>query len=124
MVTYNEYLKGILEKVIESHAVLNSLDDKPGDLEVIRVELLKIKGFLQVVSKKLDATKYPSTDVKTLQSRSQSYLDTYYFEKEIENLSSLYAEDSNRLRNLRSMILESLNDRKLMESINELVEEL
>lgn len=122
--TYNEYLKGILEKIIESHAVLTRLNDKPGDLDIIRLELLKIKGFLQVVSNKLDAAKYPSTDVKRLQSKAQSYLDTYYFEKEIENLSSLYADDSNRLKNLRLMILESLNDRKLIENINELVEEL
>ena len=93
-------------------------------MDIIRLELLKIKGFLQVVSNKLDAAKYPSTDVKRLQSKAQSYLDTYYFEKEIENLSSLYADDSNRLKNLRLMILESLNDRKLIENINELVEEL
>lgn len=122
--TYNEYLKGILEKIIESHTILTGLDDKPGDLDVIRLELLKIKGFLQVISNKLDATKYTLADVERLQLRSQSYLDTYYFEKEIENLSSLYADDSNRLKNLRLMILESLNDRKLIENIKELVDEL
>ena len=124
MVTYNEYLKGVLGKVIKSHAVLSGLGDVPGDLDVIKLELLKIKGFLQVIANKLDAAKYPSADIERLQAKSASYLESYYFEKEIENIASLYAGDSNRLKNLRLMILDSLNDKKLIEDIINLEREL
>lgn len=124
MVTYHEYLKGILEKITESHSVLAGLKDRPGDLDVIKMELLKIKGFLQVLSNRVEAERYPSLDIKGLQSKSRSYLDAYYFEKEIENISSLYADDSNRLKNLRLMILDSLNDKKLIGDIAELREKL
>lgn len=124
MVTYDEYLKGILEKIIKSHALLAGLKDQPGDLDVIKTELLKIKGFLQVIANKVDATRYPSLDMAGLQSKSRSYLETYDFEKEIENIYSLYANDAGRLKNLRLLILESLSDKKLIGKIVELASEL
>ena len=119
MVTYNEYLSGVLEKILHSHSILCGLADKPGDLDIIKIELLKIRGFLLVISNKLDATKYPGVDISRLQSKSRHYLETYYFEKEIENIASLYASDPSRLKNLRLVILESLNDRKLIAEIME-----
>lgn len=124
MVTYDKYLKGILEKTIESHTLLSGLKDQPGDLDVIKTELLKIKGFLQVITNKVDATRYPSVDIAKLQSKSRSYLETYDFEKEIENIYPLYANDAGRLKNLRLLILESLNDKKLIEGMVELTREL
>lgn len=117
MVTYAKYLKGILEKIIESHGVLSGLNDAPEDLDTMSLELVKIRGFLLVISNKVDASRYPSIDIKRLQAKSRSYLDTYDFEREIGNLGSLYANDSNRLKNMRLLILESLNDKKLMEDI-------
>lgn len=124
MVTFNEYLKGILVKVIESYTTLSSLDDKPGELNIIKIELLKIKGFLHVIANKIDATKYHTLNIERLQIKANSYLKSYYFEKEIENVSSLYANDPNRIKNLRLMIIESLNDKKMIEDITELVNKI
>ena len=113
-----------MDRIIESYETLSNLDNNPGDLEVIKVELLKIKGFLQVLAHKIDVEKYHSVDVKRLQSKAKSYLKTYYFEKEIENISLLYSDDSSRLKNLRLTILDSLNDRRLMEYIVDAAREL
>ncbi len=124
MVTYDEYLRGILERVMESHGALSGMGDRPGDLEAMRVELLKIRGFFHVLAHKIDAGKYPSIDVAGLQSRAASYLESYDFEKEMDRLSPLYADDPSRLRNLRLTILDSLDDRRLMEYISEVAEGL
>ena len=117
MVTYSEYLQGILEKIITSHTVLSDLGDVPGDLDVMRIELAKIRGFLNVISNKIDASKYPSLDITRLQSKCRSYLESYSFEKEMERISMLYADDSGRLKNMRLAVLDSLHDKKLIEHI-------
>ncbi len=117
MVTYNDYLKGILEKVQIAYNTLEKLEDKPGDLDTIKKEISKIKGFFQVFITKTDNDNNPLSDFSELKSKFEHYLDMYSFEKEIETMAPLYANDSNRLKNIRLKILESLSDKKLMNDI-------
>lgn len=124
MVTYYEYLKSILEKIIAAHDTLAKLEDKPGDLTIIKKEILKINGFFQVLINKIDTEKFQSTDLSDLKSKFEHYLENYSFEKEIETMAPLYSEDSNRLKNMRLKILESLADKKLMDNIEHMVEKL
>lgn len=124
MPTWNEYLKGVFERIINSYVVLSELNDKSGDLKLIEKELLKINGFFNVVINKLNSENFQSKNLSDLKSKLVEYLDTYYFEKEIETMSSLYSEDTNRIKNMRLKILESLNDKKLMDDIKEIIEEL
>lgn len=124
MVTWNEYLKGVFEKIIQSHHTISNLNDKPGDLRIIEKELLKITGFFNVVIRKLDSENFQSKNLSELKSKLSEYLDTYYFEKEIETMAPLYSEDSNRIRNLRLKILESFDDKKLIDRIQNILEEL
>jgi len=124
MVTYYEYLKNILEKIIVAHDILTKLEDKPGDLKIIKKEILKINGFFQVLINKIDTEKFQSTDFSDLKSKFEHYLENYSFEKEIETMTPLYSEDSNRLKNMRLKILESLADKKLMDNIEYMVEKL
>ena len=124
MVTYYEYLKNILEKIIVAHDILTKLEDKPGDLMIIKKEILKINGFFQVLINKMDTEKFQSTDFSDLKSKFEHYLENYSFEKEIDTLAPLYSEDSNRLKNMRLKILESLADKKLMNNIEYMVEKL
>ena len=124
MVTYYEYLKGVLKKIITSHNTLAHLEDKPGDLIIIKKEILKINGFFQVLVKKIDTEKLTSADLSDLKSKFEYYLENYSFEKEIETMASLYSDDSNRLKNLRLKILESLADKKLMDNIEYAIEKL
>ena len=124
MVTYYEYLKNILEKIIVAHNTLTRLEDKPGDLKIIKKEILKINGFFQVLINKIDTEKFQSTDFSDLKSKFEHYLENYSFEKEIETMAPLYSEDSNRLKNMRLKILESLADKKLIDNIEYMVEKL
>ena len=111
----DEYLKGILGQIITSYKILTELNDKPNDLETIKKELSKIRGLLQIISNNLDKKKYQSDRLVTLYRLSAYYIDTYDFTREIEILAQVYYKDSNRLKNLRLLIINSLNDNKLIE---------
>jgi hypothetical protein len=86
--------------------------------------MLKINGFLKVVSKKIDNDKISSSDFSMLKSKFLHYLDNYYFEKEIETMAPLYSDDLNRVKNMRLKILEALEDRNMMEDVEGLIEKI
>ncbi len=117
MVTFDEYIKGILKQVLDSYQILLELEDKPGDLKIIKNELLKINGFLRVIIKKINSSNIQSDSFVKLSKRSKYYLESYDFEREIDTISNLYSTDPNRLKNIRLKIIESLQDEKLIESI-------
>ena len=124
MVTYNEYIKNILSQVSDSYTVLKETQDKPEDLDKIKKELLKINGFLKVIIRKTNTEKIQSSDFRTLESKFQHYLDNYYFEQEIETMATLYSSDVGRIKNMRLKILETLEDRKMMENVAEMIKKL
>ena len=124
MVTYNEYLKNILKQILSSYNKLKEIEDKDEDLNNIKKEMLKINGFLKVVSKKIDIDKISSSDFSRVKSKFLHYLDNYYFEKEIETMAPLYSDDLNRVKNMRLKILEALEDRSMMDDVEELIEKI
>ncbi|GKS67562.1 hypothetical protein YTPLAS73_11090 [Nitrosarchaeum sp.] len=124
MVTYYDYLKGILKKIQTAYYTLDKLEDKPGDLETIKKEILKIKGFFQVFISKTDNENNQLSNFSDLKSKFEHYLDAYSFESEIETMAHLYANDSNRLKNIRLKIIESLCDKKLMNDIEHMLDKL
>jgi len=113
----DEYLKGILGQILASYKILTELNDDPDDLDVIKKELSKIRGLLQVICSKLGEKKYQSDHLVALYKLSTYYIDTYDFTREIENLAPVYFNDPNRLKNLRLLIIDSLNDKKLIEKL-------
>ncbi|MEK6834613.1 MAG: hypothetical protein AABY31_03930 [Thermoproteota archaeon] len=119
-----DYIKGILEKIIDSHKILNELKDKPGDLEIIKRELGKIQGLVQVLANKIEKSENNSDTYFELLSASKSYLKEYSFHNEIDRVSQLYSEDPHRIRNMRLSILTALEETKLIVSIIELLETL
>ena len=124
MVTYNEYLKSILNKILESYADLTQMSDKPGDLEIIKKELLKINGFAKVILNKIDENKISSSDFRPLKLKLEHYMDNYFFVQEIETMSSLYSNDASRVKNMRLKIIEAFNDKNLIDSIEDLSEKI
>ena len=124
MVTYVEYLKNILNHIVDSYDVLEAIEDKPGDLKKIEKEMLKINGFVRVISNKIEIEKIPLADFKIIKKKFAEYLVTYSFEKEIETMAPLYSNDVNRIKNMRLKILESLKNNNMMNSIKELLESL
>ena len=117
MGTIDEYLKGIIEQVLASYKILTELTDNPTDLEIIKKELSKIRGLLQVIRSKLNEKKYQTDHLVALYKLAVYYYDTYDFTREIEVLEQVYYKDSDRLKNLRLLIINSLNDKKLIEKL-------
>ncbi|MCV0400623.1 MAG: hypothetical protein K5777_01375 [Nitrosopumilus sp.] len=124
MVSYNEHLKKILSQVIDSYNILRMIQDKPGDLDTIKKEMLKINGCLKVSTNNIDEYKITISDFKSLKSKFNSYLENYFFEQEIETMATLYSNDEYRVKNMRLKIIEALEDKKMIESIEELIGKL
>jgi len=124
LVTIDEYLKEILGQILASYKTLTELNDNPNDLEIIKKELSKISGLLQVMRSKLDGKKYQTDHLVVLYKLATYYIDTYDFTREIEILGQVYYEDSDRLKNLRLLIIDSLNDKKLIEKLQTMLIEL
>tara|TARA_B100001750_G_scaffold75983_1_gene60372 strand:- start:565 stop:936 length:372 start_codon:yes stop_codon:yes gene_type:complete len=120
----DEYLKGILRQILDSYKILIELDDMPNDLDIIKKETSKIKGLLQVINNKLNSKKYQSDHFVTLRKLSLYYLDTYDYSREIEYLTQIYDEDPNRIKNLRTLIINSLNDKRMVEKFQTILKEL
>jgi len=120
----DDYLKGILSQILASYKILTELEDKPDDLGIIKKELSKIRGLLQVIHNKLDEKKYQTDHLVTLSKLSGYYIDTYDFTREIEILSHIYFNDSSRLKNLRIIITNSLNDKKMIEKLHAILVKL
>ena len=121
MADIDDYLKGILSQILASHKILTELEDKPDDLGIIKKELSKIRGLLQVIHNKLDEKKYQTDHLVTLSKLSGYYIDTYDFTREIEILSQVYFNDPNRLKNLRVIIINSLNDKKMIQKLQDVL---
>jgi len=117
MVSFDEYIKGVLKQALDSYQILLELEDKPGDLKIIKNELLKINGFLRVIVKKINSSNIQSDSFVKLSKRSKYYFESYDFEREIDTMSNLYSTDPNRLKNIRLKIIESLQDKQLIETI-------
>jgi hypothetical protein len=122
--TIDEYLKGIIEQVLASYKILTELTDNPTDLEIIKKELSKIRGLLQVIRSKLNEKKYQTDHLVALYKLAVYYYDTYDFTREIEVLEQVYYKDSDRLKNLRLLIINSLNDKKLIEKLQTVLNKL
>ena len=124
MVDFDNYLKVLLKQIFESYRLLANLEDKTGDLEIIKKELAKIKGLLQVIINKLNSIDNNSNDYIELLSASDAYIKNYDFFREIDTMSKLYSDDPHRLQNLRQTIIDSFNDDGLIEKIESLMEKL
>lgn len=107
-----------------SYNHLKEIKDNPGDLDNIKKELLKINGFLKVITNKIDADKIPSSEFIPLKSKFQQYLKNYSFEQEIETMIPLYSDDTFRIKNMRLKILEALEDKKMLDDVENLIEKI
>ena len=124
VVTYNEHLKNILSHILDSYQILTEIEDKPGDLAKIEKEMLKINGFIKVVSNKIDIDKIPRSDFEIVKTKFAQYLENYSFEKEIKTMASLYSNDMSRVKNMRLKILEALKNKHMIDDVKELMENI
>jgi hypothetical protein len=124
VVTYVEYLKKILNHIVDSYDILETIDDKPGDLAKIEKQMLKINGFIKVISNKIDPDKIPASDFKIIKKKFLEYLENYSFEKEIVTMTPLYSNDVSRIKNMRLKILEALKNKNMIDNVKELLDKL
>ena len=124
MMDIDEYLKGILGQILDSYKILVELENDPNDLGIIKKETAKINGLLQVIYNKLSAKKYQSDHFVTLRKLSIHYIDTYDYSREIEYLTQIYDEDPSRIKNLRTLVINSLNDKNMIEKFQIMLNEL
>ena len=120
---YN-YAKKILQQIWDSYQIIKNLKDQPGDLDTVKKELLKINGFFNVMVKKLQPDNFQSRDLLELKPKIQNFLNNYYFVQEIDTMSPLYSDDKDRLKNMRLKIMEAFQDKRLIDKIEELLQEL
>lgn len=120
---YN-YIKSVLEQIIDSYKILKEIRDKPGDLDIIRKELGKIQGLVKVVVNKIEKSGNYSDSYSELLVASKSFLRDHNFNTEIDRISQLYSEDSYRIRNIRLSILSALENTKLISKTIELLQVL
>jgi len=124
MISNNDYVKKVLAQIMDSYVVIQNLKDNSGDLDIIKKELLKINGFFMVLVKKLGTGDFQSRDLLELKSKVKNYLENYYFVQEIDTMTPLYSDDSDRIKNMRLKIIEAFQDKKLIDKIEDLIEKL
>ncbi|MBI5147406.1 MAG: hypothetical protein HZA84_09390 [Thaumarchaeota archaeon] len=118
MTAFSKYIEGILQQISDSNTILQNLKDKPGDLDVIKKELAKITGLLQVLTNKIEANPEEASDYRYFLSPSKFYLENYDFFREIDTVSLLYSDDPMRLKGIRLTILDALDEKNLIGHIN------
>tara|TARA_B100000586_G_C19786267_1_gene292170 strand:+ start:46 stop:420 length:375 start_codon:yes stop_codon:yes gene_type:complete len=124
LIDFNEYLKGILRQILDSYKILTELNDKPDDLHIIKQEISKIIGLFLVTKNKLEGKKNQSDSFVTIYKLFSYYIETYDFSREIGVLAQVYYKDSDRLKNLRLVIIDSLNDNQLVEKLQTILNKL
>ena len=124
LIDFNEYLKGILQQILASYKILTELNDNPSDLHTMKQEISKIIGLSLVVKNKLEGKKNQSDSFVTIYKLFSYCIETYDFSREIDILAQIYYKDSNRLKNLRLLIIDSLNDKHLIEKLQKILNEL
>ena len=124
MVDFNEYLKGILQQISASYKILTELNDEPNDLHIMKQEISKIIGLFLVTKNKLSEKKNQSDSFVTIYKLFSYYIETYDFSREIDVLAQVYYKDSDRLKNLRLLIIDSLNDKRLIEKLQIILNKL
>jgi hypothetical protein len=123
MISNDDYVKKVLWQIFDSYNIIQNLKNNSGDLDIIKKELLKINGFFAVLVKKLGTDNFQSRDLLELKIKINNFLNNYYFVQEIDTMSPLYSDDPDRLKNMRLKILEAFQDKKLINKIQEMLEQ-
>jgi len=116
----DDYIKSLLTQTLEVHAILNELKGEPGDLDVIKKQVRRIEGVFKVVCKKIEALDYSSDDYVELKKAIKFYLENYDFYDVIEAYK-MYDEDSDRIRNMRTLVIKALEEKDLIAKIQEVI---
>ena len=116
----NNYIKNLLIQTLDAHTILNKLKDEPKDLEIIKKQVGKIEGTLKVLCNKIKESNNFSDDYVKLSKSAKFYLENYDFYNVIEAYK-LYDEDPQRIKNVRTLVIKALEEKKLIEKIQDML---
>ena len=116
----NDYIKNLLTQTLDAHAILNKLKDEPKDLEIIKKQVGKIEGTLKVLCNKIKESNNSSDDYVKLSKSAKFYLENHDFFNVIEAYK-LYDEDPQRIKNVRTLVIKALEEKKLIEKIQDML---
>jgi len=124
MVTTIEYFHDLMKKILNSYDIIKNLGDTKDDLFILEVELTKINGLLKVLLRKSKEYSTLNTEFPKLQIKLQRYFENHYFTNELEKIKEIYSEDPLRVKNIRTSIINSLQENQLIFRIYEIAKEL
>ena len=116
----NNYIKNLLIQTLDAHTILNKLKDEPEDLEIIKKQVGKIEGTLKVLCNKIKESNNSSDDYVKLSKSAKFYLENHDFFNVIEAYK-LYDEDPQRIKNVRTLVIKALEEKKLIEKIQDML---
>jgi len=121
MVTISDYIKNVTKKILDSISIIENLDDNPESLEILKIELRHISGFLSIIIRKLENRNDDSDLHVKLLSASKNYLSNHDFFRELEQITEIYSNDANRIKNIKKLIIESFYKKKFLDILNEIL---
>ena len=124
MIEVNGYFYDLMKKILNSYDIIKNLGDSRNDLFILDVELTKINGLLRALLRKLEEFSDQNPEFLKLQKKVQNYFENHYFISEIEKIKEIYSEDPLRIKYIRNLIINSLQDDKMIFRIYEITKTL
>tara|TARA_B100001750_G_C15135153_1_gene411821 strand:- start:62 stop:439 length:378 start_codon:yes stop_codon:yes gene_type:complete len=124
MVDVQTYFYDLMKKILDSYNIIENLGESKDDLFILDIELTKINGLLKVLLRKSEEFSNKNTNFSNLNKKIQDYFENHYFENELEKIKETYSEDPHRVKLIRSSIVNSLQDNKLIFRIYEIAKDL
>ena len=120
MVSISDYIKSITKKILDSISIIENLDDNSESLEILKIELKHINGFLAIVIRKLENRNTISDLDITLLKIAKNYLNNNDFFRELEQITEIYSNDPNRIKNIKNLIIQSFYKKRFFDILNEI----
>ena len=124
MVRVDEYIYDLMKKILDSYNIIDNLGESKDDLFALDLELVKINGLLKVLLRKTDEFSDKNPDFLKLNKKIADYFNNHYFENELIKIKEIYSEDPHRVKSIRTSIINSLQDGKLIHRIYEIAKDL
>ena len=120
--SFAEYVAGVIGQIQESAESVRALDDRPGDLDVMRRECARTIGLVESLATRTEGAAGAAAGpcgaaYAEVASLCRAYAESYSFAREIETMSGLYAGDPGRLRSMRLKICESYDGGRFLERL-------
>ena len=120
MVTLSDYIKNIASKTLDSIEIIENLDDNTESLQMMKVEMKHINGYLTIIIRKLENRDNISDLHSELLKSSINYMNENDFFRELEQINEIYSGDPNRIKNIKKLIIDSFHKKEIVGILDEI----